>query len=82
MSRVEAVYSAHAAIHQIYIYGNSHRAYLLAVIVPSSQWIAGLKQVGLYYIHCHMEPSERSSRCSSATNRRYYRVYQIRAGGV
>jgi long-subunit acyl-CoA synthetase (AMP-forming) len=43
---VEAVYSAHAAIHQIYIYGNSHRAYLLAVIVPSPQWIDGLKQVG------------------------------------
>lgn len=43
VSRVEAVYSGHNAIHQIYLYGNSRRSYLLAVIVPSTPWLEELK---------------------------------------
>jgi hypothetical protein len=35
VSRLETIYQANSkAIHQIYIYGNSLRAYLLAVVVP------------------------------------------------
>ena len=34
VSRLEALYSTSALIHQIYIYGNSARAFLLAVVVP------------------------------------------------
>jgi fatty acid CoA ligase FadD9 len=37
ISRLEAVYSHSPAIQQIYIYGNSERAFLLAVIVPSGE---------------------------------------------
>ncbi|CDO88692.1 oxidoreductase [Mycobacterium triplex] len=34
VSRLEALYSTSPLIHQIYIYGNSERSFLLAVIVP------------------------------------------------
>src|SRR6202012_4657257 len=34
VSRLEALYATSPVIHQIYIYGNSERSYLLAVVVP------------------------------------------------
>jgi fatty acid CoA ligase FadD9 len=37
ISRLEALYSHSPAIRQIYIYGNSERAYLLAVVVPTDE---------------------------------------------
>lgn len=40
VSRLEALYSESALIHQIYIYGTSERAFLLAVIVPTEQAVA------------------------------------------
>ncbi len=39
VSRLEALYSTSPLIHQIYIYGNSERSFLLAVIVPSDDSI-------------------------------------------
>jgi fatty acid CoA ligase FadD9 len=46
VSRLEALYSTSPLIHQIYIYGNSERSFLLAVVVPTeggvdSSMIAG-----------------------------------------
>ncbi len=35
VSRLEALYSTSPVIHQIYIYGNSARSFLLAVVVPT-----------------------------------------------
>ena len=35
VSRLESVYVTSPALRQIYVYGNSARAYLLAVVVPS-----------------------------------------------
>lgn len=35
VSRLEALYSTSALVHQIYIYGNSARSFLLAVVVPA-----------------------------------------------
>lgn len=35
VSRLEALYSTSPLVHQIYIYGNSARSFLLAVIVPA-----------------------------------------------
>ncbi|GBG38808.1 carboxylic acid reductase [Mycobacterium montefiorense] len=35
VSRLEALYSTSPLIHQIYVYGNSERSFLLAVIVPT-----------------------------------------------
>jgi len=35
VSRLEALYSTSALIHQIYIYGTSERSFLLAVVVPA-----------------------------------------------
>jgi fatty acid CoA ligase FadD9 len=35
VSRLEALYSTSPLVHQIYIYGNSERSFLLAVIVPT-----------------------------------------------
>lgn len=35
VSRLEALYSTSPLIHQIYVYGNSERSFLLAVIVPA-----------------------------------------------
>lgn len=37
LSKLEAVFAASPLIRQIYVYGNSERAYLLAVVVPTSQ---------------------------------------------
>jgi len=35
VSRLEAIYAANSpSIHQMYLYGNSLRAYLVAVVVP------------------------------------------------
>jgi fatty acid CoA ligase FadD9 len=40
VSKLEALYTHSPLIQQIYIYGNSERAYLLAVVVPSQELIA------------------------------------------
>ena len=40
ISRLEALYSHSSAIRQIYIYGTSERAFLLAVVVPTDEAIA------------------------------------------
>ncbi|MEB3031142.1 carboxylic acid reductase [[Mycobacterium] nativiensis] len=37
VARLDAVFAAAPGVGQIYVYGNSERAYLLAVIVPTSQ---------------------------------------------
>ncbi|MEV6281329.1 carboxylic acid reductase [Kribbella sp. NPDC051770] len=37
VSKLEAIFGNHPLIHQIYLYGNSTRAYLLAVVVPSER---------------------------------------------
>jgi fatty acid CoA ligase FadD9 len=37
VSKLEAAYGTNALIRQIYVYGNSARAYLLAVIVPTTE---------------------------------------------
>lgn len=37
VSRLEALYSTSPLIHQIYLYGNSERSYLLAVVVPTGE---------------------------------------------
>ena len=39
VSRLEALYSTSSLIHQIYIYGNSARSFLLAVIVPTEDGV-------------------------------------------
>jgi fatty acid CoA ligase FadD9 len=39
VSRLEALYSTSSLIHQIYIYGNSARSFLLAVIVPAEDGV-------------------------------------------
>ena len=41
VSRLESVYVESPLIRQIYVYGNSERAYLLAVVVPTEDAIAG-----------------------------------------
>ncbi len=46
ISRLEALYSHSPEIRQIYIYGTSERAFLLAVIVPSEELVAGLGRDG------------------------------------
>ncbi|MFG1931303.1 carboxylic acid reductase [Mycobacterium sp. NPDC048908] len=43
VSKLEAAYGGHPAIRQIFVYGNSARSYLLAVIVPTDD---ALKSVG------------------------------------
>lgn len=40
VSRLEALYSTSPLIHQIYIYGNSERSFLLAVIVPTETGVS------------------------------------------
>ncbi|WP_433655092.1 hypothetical protein ACQPW1_29760 [Nocardia sp. CA-128927] len=35
VSKLEAIYTSSPLVRQIYVYGNSERAYLLGVIVPS-----------------------------------------------
>lgn len=37
ISKLEAIFGASPQIHQIYVYGNSARAYLLAVVVPGQE---------------------------------------------
>ena len=39
VSRLEALYSTSALIHQIYIYGTSERSFLLAVVVPTADGV-------------------------------------------
>ncbi|HEY0228791.1 MAG TPA: carboxylic acid reductase, partial [Mycobacterium sp.] len=39
VSKLEALYSTSALIHQIYIYGTSERSFLLAVVVPTEQGV-------------------------------------------
>ncbi|MEG8183812.1 AMP-binding protein [Nocardia terpenica] len=41
VSKLEAAFAASPAIEQIYVYGNSSRPYLLAVVVPTEQVLAG-----------------------------------------
>ncbi|WP_020099637.1 carboxylic acid reductase [Mycobacterium sp. 360MFTsu5.1] len=41
VSKLEAAFGTSPLIRQIYVYGNSSRSYLLAVIVPSSEALAG-----------------------------------------
>ncbi|MGW4120126.1 carboxylic acid reductase [Nocardia sp. NPDC004711] len=41
VANLEAVFGDSPLIHQIYLYGNSARPYLLAVIVPTGQALAG-----------------------------------------
>ncbi|MEV0635935.1 carboxylic acid reductase [Streptomyces sp. NPDC050619] len=40
LSRLESVFVADPLVRQIYVYGNSERAYLLAVIVPTKEALA------------------------------------------
>ena len=40
ISRLEALYSHSPSVRQIYIYGNSERAFLLAVVVPAEELLA------------------------------------------
>ncbi|GAA1027177.1 carboxylic acid reductase [Virgisporangium ochraceum] len=40
VARLEAVYATSPLVHQIYVYGNSERAYLLAVVVPTADALA------------------------------------------
>ncbi len=37
VSKLEAAYGAHPSVRQVFVYGNSARAYLLAVIVPTDE---------------------------------------------
>jgi fatty acid CoA ligase FadD9 len=46
ISRLEALYSHCSSIRQIYIYGNSERAFLLAVVVPSVELAGQLDHDG------------------------------------
>jgi fatty acid CoA ligase FadD9 len=46
ISRLEALYSHSPSIRQIYIYGNSERAFLLAVVVPSQELVDRLSNDG------------------------------------
>ncbi len=41
VSKLEAAFGTSPLIRQIYVYGNSSRSYLLAVIVPSSEALSG-----------------------------------------
>ncbi|MFF2083569.1 carboxylic acid reductase [Nocardia sp. NPDC058176] len=40
VSRLEAIYAGADLVHQIYVYGSSERAYLLAVVVPTAAALA------------------------------------------
>jgi fatty acid CoA ligase FadD9 len=42
VSKLEAAYGSHPSVRQIFVYGNSARSYLLAVIVPTDDAIAGV----------------------------------------
>ena len=41
VSTLEAAYGGHPSVRQIFVYGNSARSYLLAVIVPTDDALAG-----------------------------------------
>jgi fatty acid CoA ligase FadD9 len=41
VSKLEAAYGGHPSIRQIFVYGNSARSYLLAVVVPTDDALAG-----------------------------------------
>ncbi|EJZ09834.1 acyl-CoA dehydrogenase [Mycolicibacterium vaccae ATCC 25954] len=42
VSTLEAAYGGHPSIRQIFVYGNSSRSYVLAVIVPTDDVLAGV----------------------------------------
>ncbi len=42
VSKLEAAYGGHPSIRQIFVYGNSARSYVLAVIVPTDDVLAGV----------------------------------------
>src|SRR6478736_9965698 len=42
VSKLEAAYGGHSSIRQIFVYGNSARSYVLAVIVPTDDALAGV----------------------------------------
>jgi fatty acid CoA ligase FadD9 len=42
VSKLEAAYGGHPSIRQIFVYGNSARSYVLAVIVPTADALAGV----------------------------------------
>ena len=42
VSKLEATYGAHPSVRQIFVYGNSARSYLLAVIVPTDDALASV----------------------------------------
>ncbi len=42
VSKLEAAYGAHPSIRQIFVYGNSSRSYVLAVIVPTDDALASV----------------------------------------
>ena len=42
VSKLEAAYGGHPSVRQIFVYGNSARSYLLAVIVPTDDVLAGV----------------------------------------
>lgn len=46
IARLEALYTQSPAIRQIYVYGTSERAFLLAVVVPSDELLASFVQGG------------------------------------
>ncbi|MEU0497242.1 carboxylic acid reductase [Mycobacterium sp. NPDC006124] len=42
VSKLEAAYGGHPLVRQIFVYGNSARSYLLAVVVPTDDALAGV----------------------------------------
>ena len=42
VSKLEAAYGGHPSIRQIFVYGNSARSYVLAVIVPTDDALASV----------------------------------------
>ncbi|MCW1431083.1 carboxylic acid reductase [Novosphingobium sp. JCM 18896] len=46
IARLEALYTQSPAIRQIYVYGTSERAFLLAVVVPSDELVADFAKGG------------------------------------
>jgi fatty acid CoA ligase FadD9 len=40
VSKLEAAYGGHPSVRQIFVYGNSSRSYLLAVVVPTDDALA------------------------------------------
>ncbi|WP_395336408.1 carboxylic acid reductase [Novosphingobium sp. BL-8H] len=46
IARLEALYTQSPAVRQIYVYGTSERAFLLAVVVPADELLADVAQGG------------------------------------